>query len=69
MGRAIRPVGANRIVALGHAVAVAQQDRERRLVAAHPHRKVDKTSGRSGKKMMRRKPSASHWVHSIPFDA
>ena len=29
----------------------------------------DSTSGRSGKKVIRRKPSASHWVHSIPPEA
>ena len=27
------------------------------------------TSGRSGKKVMRRKSSASHWVQRIPFDS
>ena len=27
------------------------------------------TSGRSGKKVIRRNPSDSHWVHSIPFEA
>ena len=26
------------------------------------------TSGRSGKKAIRRKPSASHWVQYMPFD-
>ena len=31
--------------------------------------KVESTSGRSGQKAIRRKPSASHWVQSIPFEA
>ncbi len=61
------PVAAVPGIAAAIRVAVREQHRATRALSAvivTVKRAI--TSGRSGKKVMRRKPSASHWVQKLP---